>query len=129
MMTWQMRIYDSTHFWNREYQAMELIKEVTEEPDLGSLFEINDKFYRGCAKSPKSKVFGIEEITFAEEIEEKEETDFTCPYCLYEDVDAFELSNEGTGECSNCGSEIEYERVVEVSYRVSPIKRNMPIKI
>lgn len=47
-----------------------------------------------------------------------------CPYCNYEDVDCFELSdNEGITECPNCGREYEYVRNIEVNYSTYKVER------
>lgn len=117
------------HFWKGDYEKMRLVKEVETEPNFHDNLEIEGKIYSGCACNFENKVMGVEEISLVDDPGEQNEDEFTCPYCLHVDHDAFELNDSGTIDCSNCGSEIEYERVVEVSYMVMPVKKNNPIKI
>jgi len=60
---WQIRRYDRKHFWDKNYDSMELIKEVAVEPDTDSVMLIDGKTYRWCALSTKNKIVGVEEIT------------------------------------------------------------------
>lgn len=40
-----------------------------------------------------------------------------CPYCGAEYTDSWELSdNSGTEECSNCGKNFNFERIITVEY-------------
>ena len=127
---WQIRRYDRKHFWDKNYDSMELIKEVAVEPDTDSVMLIDGKTYRWCALSTKNKIVGVEEITLDLEPEDEEYGDFKCPYCGEIDDDAWERSDDsGTVECDTCGSEIEYERHVEVTYTVMPVKVAKIIKI
>jgi formylmethanofuran dehydrogenase subunit E len=127
---WQIRIYDMTHFWENNYEKMELIKEVKEEPPTEGIIEIDGKTYRFCACSPKNKVFGVKEIVLNKNPKEEVDGDFICPYCGSEDYDAWEhKSDSDTIECGICDSEIKYERHVEVTYTVSPVKKAKITKI
>lgn len=126
---WQLRIYDMKHFWDGNYHLMELVTEVEEEPDSDSIYEIDGKTYRWCARSPKDKVVGLKEIMINNEPEEEYGDDFKCPYCGEIDHDAFELSDSGTTECGSCNSEIEYEREYSVTYTVSPVKMSKIVKL
>ncbi|SYX84640.1 hypothetical protein [Paenibacillus alvei] len=120
---WQLRIYDMKHFWDGNYHLMELVKEVSEEPEKDCIYEIDGKTYRWCAISPENKVIGVKEISLNREPEEEDDDEFKCPYCgnVYED--AWELSSdEDRIECPCCGSEIEYEKDVSITYTVSPVK-------
>ncbi|MEK4196166.1 MULTISPECIES: hypothetical protein [unclassified Paenibacillus] len=120
---WQIRIYDREHFWDDNFQLMELVKEVEAEPEFGETFEINGKTYRSCAKSPKKKVLGVEEITLDHEPDEEYGDELKCPYCGHEYGDAWEMKEDSdTIDCSTCGSQIEYEREYSVSYTVKPVK-------
>ncbi|MCY9513288.1 FmdB family zinc ribbon protein [Paenibacillus apiarius] len=120
---WQLRIYDRKHFWDDNYHLMELVKEVPEEPSTECIYEIDGKTYRWCAISPENKVIGIKEISINSDPEEESDYEFKCPYCGSIYHDAWELpSDEDKIECGNCGSEIEYERNIEITYTVTPVK-------
>ncbi|MFS8215578.1 TFIIB-type zinc ribbon-containing protein [Paenibacillus polymyxa] len=119
---WQIRKYDMKHFWDENYKLMELIKEVPEEPETDCILEIDGKNYRWCAVSHKERVYGVKEITLNQDPEEEAYGDFKCPYCGSVDDDAWERPDDGTVECGSCGSKIEYERNVEVTYTVTPVK-------
>ncbi|MGG3307346.1 hypothetical protein ABER23_07955 [Paenibacillus lautus] len=130
MSMWQIRIYDMKHFWDKNYHLMELVKEVQDEPEFGSVFEINGKTYRSCASSPMNKVLGVQQITLNDDPEEQYDDDFKCPYCGETYDDAWELSaDDGTIECSNCHSEIEYTREHTVTYSVNPVKMVEVVKL
>ena len=87
---WQIRRYDSKHFRDKNYDSMELIKEVADEPDTDSVMLIDGKTYRWCALSPKNKIVGVKEITLDLEPEDEEYGDFKCPYCGGIDDEAWE---------------------------------------
>ncbi|OKP95077.1 hypothetical protein [Paenibacillus sp. P46E] len=127
---WQIRIYDRNHFWDDNYDLMELVKEVEVEPEFGETFEINGKTYRCCGKSLQAKVLGVEEITINQEPDEECGDELICPYCGHEQGDAWELSADSDKmECGSCGSEIEYEREYSVSYTVKPVKMCDVVKL
>jgi Zn ribbon nucleic-acid-binding protein len=127
---WQLRLYDMKNFWDGNYDLMTLVKEVEEEPSTDCILEIDGKTYRWCASSPKNKVLGIKRITLVNEPEEVDDSDFTCPYCQEVDHDAWERGkDDDTIECGFCGSEIEYQRNIEVTYTVTPIKRAEILKL
>ncbi|MDP4095453.1 hypothetical protein OIN60_01430 [Paenibacillus sp. P96] len=119
---WQIRLYDHNHFWNEEYDKMPLVKEVESEPDYESILQIGEKTYKWRAKSPANKVFCVIEISINHDPEAEEFGDFKCPYCSSVDEDAWERKDDDTIECSGCGSVIEFERHIEVSYTVYPVK-------
>lgn len=120
---WQLRIYDWKHFWDGNYHLMELVKEVSEEPGTECIYEIDGKTYRWCAISPENKVIGVKEISLNREPEEVYDDEFKCPYCRTIHHDAWELSSDdGTIECPRCGSELDYERNIEITYTVTPVK-------
>lgn len=113
-----------------ENKDLEIIKTINFLPKVSSNLEINNRVYHITSLDYQNKLIGVRAITFNDEPEEElHEDDFTCPYCGYEDPDAFELPDEGTNNCGNCGSEIEYERVVEIKYTTIPQKKNEPIVI
>ncbi|MGG1673301.1 hypothetical protein ACIFOE_22220 [Paenibacillus sp. NRS-1783] len=127
---WQIRVYDPHHFWNKDYEKMPLVKEVEQEPDYKSILQIDEKTYRWCAISPANKVLSVKQIAINHDPEEEEFGEFKCPYCGSVDEGACERrDDEGTVQCETCGSEIEYERHVEISYTVYPVKMASIVKI
>ncbi|MGG1444359.1 hypothetical protein ABE354_20330 [Brevibacillus laterosporus] len=128
---WKLRLYDSEKFWSNAYDGMELLGVVESEPDFENNLLIDGKTYKICASSPKEKVMGLRKIHLIddEDIEIEWDEDFICPYCKEVDEDAFELSDEGETQCRNCGSRIAYEREVIPHYRVTPVKKNVPLLV
>lgn len=127
---WQIRIYDLNHFWVNNFNLMDLVTEVQEEPEFGNVYEIDGKMYRCCAKSHIYKILGVEEINLNSDPEEQYDDDFKCPYCGKTYGDAFELSaNNATIKCPTCHSEIEHEREITVTYSVSPVKMVEVVKL
>lgn len=113
-----------------EFEEINLIAELDFMPELqGNVFIICGKYYRPSMLDYKTNSIGVRETEFETDPEEQFDSNFTCPYCKNIDHDAFELSDGDTGECGFCGSEIEYERVVSVDYRVTPVKASKIIKI
>jgi transcription elongation factor Elf1 len=56
------------------------------------------------------------------EIDHEYTHDMVCPYCGYEDMDAWEFdSNNGTVECGDCEKEFEYERIIDIRYSTKKI--------
>ncbi|GAC40842.1 hypothetical protein [Paenibacillus popilliae] len=78
---WQLRSYNSEHFWGGNYHLMELVMEVAVEPDTDCIYEIGGKTYRWCSISPVNKVIGIKEISVNCDPEEESDYEFKCPYC------------------------------------------------
>ena len=103
---------------------------VDEEIDIGDCISVNGQTYRISMMAGDKSYAGIRKFTYnnPEKVDETDEADFTCPYCSYIYHDAFELPDQApegeTTECPCCGSEITYERVISVSYVVSPVKQN-----
>ncbi|MBC2684688.1 hypothetical protein U9R71_22185 [Bacillus toyonensis] len=86
-------------------------------------------------KDLKGNIIGVREIDIALSPDDINSTEgdyggFKCPYCGYEDSDAFELSDdEGEIECGECGSKVEYRREITINYYATPSKLNRPITI
>lgn len=107
-----------------------VIKEIDYMPDVSSNFEIDGATYHVVSTYERESLIGVRPFQYNVEVEESFEGDnLTCPYCGYEDIDSFELNDEGETPCGRCGSEMEYERVVEVSYISMPKKKNGIIKV
>ena len=128
-MNWLLCIYDM-RLWFDEDFTPQIIKELDFEPEIGLNLEIDNKVYHVCSLSHGKKMAGANVIEFNEEVEEEEyHDDFKCPYCGHINNDAFELEDEGETECGHCGSLLEYNREITISYSVTPKKKNEAIKI
>ena len=44
------------------------------------------------------------------------EEEVTCPYCQYQKSDSWELGDDGTQTCGECGKTYEWQRNVSTSY-------------
>lgn len=99
-------------------------------PEIGSPIEINGALYTVVSSYKRLLMIGVRAFEFNEDIEEDlYEDGLTCPFCSYVYEDAIELSDEGVHKCVECGSHMEYERVVEVKYSITPKKKSVPIPI
>jgi uncharacterized Zn-finger protein len=107
------------------------ITEIDKMPDISDNLKIDNKIYSVSIISYKDNCVGVHEINYIdnEDVEETDELEFTCPYCGYEYLDAFELEDEGEINCPRCDSELKFVKDVVVTYRVEPIKRKDIIKI
>jgi hypothetical protein len=128
------KIYKICLLQPREFLQSEgertVIKEIDYMPDISVNFEIDGETYHVVSTYERAGMIGVRPFEYNEEVEEDlYEDNLTCPYCGYEDGDSFELSDEGETDCGRCGSEIEYERVVEVKYVSTPKKKNEVVKI
>lgn len=84
---------------------------------------IDGKSYRHCMYSIERGLLRVEPVKLNKSAEEIEySSDFKCPFCESINHDAWELSDEGETECSSCGSDLEYERVVTIEYNIRPKK-------
>jgi DNA-directed RNA polymerase subunit RPC12/RpoP len=128
------KVYDlgEERGWIEELKECKFLIETDKDLNVSDVIEIRNKTYSICRvelKESKVNAVGVRKVEFCEEPEETNEYNFTCPYCKYEYADAWELDDEGQTECPNCGSEIDYQREVTVSYIVKPIKKAEVIKI
>lgn len=127
---WQIRIYNMRNFLDDNYESMKLVKEVEGEPNTDCIMNIDGKLYRWCMTNPKEKVIGVEQIFLKDSPKTEDGAEFRCPYCGEIDYDAWEMrEDEGKTECGSCNSEIEYSREYEITYTVTPIKRNKIIQL
>lgn len=107
-----------------------VIKEIDYIPAVSSNLEIDGETYHVVSTYGKGGMIGVRPFQYNDEVEDDlEEDNLTCPYCSYEDFDAFELPDEGETSCGRCGSEMEYERVLEIRYTSTPKKKKEAIKV
>lgn len=98
--------------------------------DIGEVIEVENHYYAVEILKRKNDCAGVHEVQYSPNPEERMfEDGLVCPYCGYEDNDAFELSDDdGTVECGRCGAEIHYTRNVEVTYSTEPVKPPKVVK-
>ena len=102
-----------------------VIATIKNQPKISDNLKIGNKIYHVGMIDLEKHHIGVHEINFIDEdeVEETLEDEFTCPYCGYIYNDAFELQDEGDIKCPNCSSELEYSRIINIEYSVTPIKK------
>lgn len=117
----EIRLYDRRLSPSEKYTGAKLLA-VTDQPfDFGGFVVIGEEQYLMRSCSPADNALLVEPCEINSEPGE-EYGEFTCPYCGYQDDDAWELSDDGETQCGNCFSELKYERHVTVEYNVTPVK-------
>lgn len=102
------------------------INSINEFPD--GLISIQGKLARCCSFCNTKDILTIKYVeTPIDEFEIFQNNEIKCPYCGNEQTDSWEYSDDGTEICDSCGSEYEYQRVVDVSYTTTIKKRNTKI--
>ncbi len=94
------------------------------------LVYIQGKIARCCSFSVKENFLTIEYVNNPiDEDEIFQHDEIKCPYCGNEKSDSWECSDDGNETCDACGSEYEYERIVDISYTTTIKKKNEKIII
>lgn len=102
------------------------IKSINAFPD--GLVYIKEKIARCCSLDTKNDLLTIEYIdNIIDEDEIFQHDEIKCPYCGKEQSDSWEYSDDGSEICDSCGTEYEYERIVDVSYTTTIKKKNTNI--
>lgn len=104
------------------------IQSINEFPP--GLISIEGKLAKCCSFSTEKDFLTIEYIQ--EPINEDEifmHEEIKCPYCGAEQSDSWDYSDSGDEHCDTCGSEYQYERIVEVTYTSTIKKKNKIITI
>ena len=120
-----IRLYDLKLSVSSKCEEMKLIKvvEIDKELEFGGFIIVDGENYRHCMYNREKGILAVEPVILNEQGKEIEYSDdFVCPYCGSVDNGAFELIDDGETECSSCGSELEYERIVTVGYSIIPKK-------
>ena len=99
--------------------------ETDDEVRIQEPFKYNGKYYTARGLRPQEGLALVEQFYPNPEPEEMwGENNITCPYCGEENIDSFEMPNsEDEHECSECGSKFSYERVVDVTYTMTPVSK------
>ena len=94
------------------------------------LVYIQGKLARCCSFDTKNDFLTIEYVNNPiDEDEIFQHDEIKCPYCGIEKSDSWECSDDGSEICDTCGSEYEYERIVDVSYTTTIKKKNEKITV
>jgi len=137
------RTWDYTEGKSPADDEIVAILETDDSIDLGDVFIVNNVAYSLCSASGRNgkhswgladKLVKQEHFLNGNDKEDVKECfmedEITCPYCGNQNGDSWESADSEDEEvCGNCGSTYSYERVVDVSYTSSPIKKADNIKI
>jgi hypothetical protein len=120
------KLYDISN-WCKQGSDIEnypYIGEIDTDLNIGEVVKVGDSYYVPGVINHIKKSAGVRKAEVDLEPEDKEyESDLTCPYCGYKDVDSWELSDDDEGhECGRCGGTMSYQRIVTVEYSSSPVK-------
>ena len=108
------------------------IGETDQQLDFEAMLKIDHKYYRCSIQDLKSNSLYVR---FVDYYLPRNDDDFCddnlrCPFCGYEELDSFELSDEDDEYiCPQCGSKLKYNRVVRVSYDVEVVEEKEPLEV
>ena len=117
-------IRDSKEYFKIDWESSQIFKTIEVKDDLDiwskALF-IGGKFYTvSCQKGNNVKIVELDYFKFDEDIESLNihgEDEITCPICGCRESDSWEHAiDNDTKICSDCGSEFEWSREVEITY-------------
>lgn len=93
-------------------------------PKISTNIIIDGKHYHIRSIHHTKQHIGVRAFTYQEDVQEEvTASHITCPYCgrVYDDADIHH--DEGEMRCATCGSDMHYERIVEVSYVTTPQRK------
>lgn len=93
-----------------------IIHETEREFSIYDVIHLNDVFY--IVACLHENQVGVRKFFPLEDDKLFNKNQLVCPLCGYEDNDSWELDDEGTNDCANCGAELKYKRQVEVTYNI-----------
>lgn len=116
-------------FKDEPYKTMLLSENI----DLwdNNLFKFNDgKLYRVVLHSKENK-YVIEEVKYfnPKRKASSNENEIMCPVCNYEFGDSWEYEDSDEDFCPCCGADLEFDRVIEVSYITSVVQVREPVDL
>lgn len=113
----------------QELIAKYFLLETNEELPFAEAFKFNGKYYAPCCRRPKENIMIVREFEPIKDIDSLyAKPNIKCPYCGTENSDSWEREASGDAEiCETCGSEFTWEREVETTYTMEPVRQN-PIK-
>lgn len=126
-----MKIYELPNALFDEKQAT-YIGETDQKIDVGMLIKFNNRYYNCCMLDIKENSLYVR---FLDYYLPRNDDDFCddnlrCPFCGYEELDSFELSDEDDEYiCPQCGSKLKYRREIRVSYDVEVVEEKEPLEV
>lgn len=108
------------------------IGETDQHLDFEAMLKFDNKYYRYSMQDLKDDSLYVR---FVDYYLPRNDDDFCddnlrCPFCGYEELDSFELSDEDDEYiCPQCGSKLKYSREVRVSYDVEVVEEKEPVDV
>ena len=108
------------------------IGETDQQLDFESMLKFDNEYYRCSMQDLKEDSLYVR---FVDYYLPRNDDDFCddnlrCPFCGYEELDSFELSDEDDEYiCPQCGSKLKYRREIKVSYDVEVIEEKEPVEV
>ena len=128
----ELYLYEKSNYLLTDWEDMRIFKilSIPEDIDLWeNIIDLDGKLYAiYWQQGNKYQIRELEKF----DVEEREnwgEEEITCPVCGFEFSDSWEFEDCGEITCGACGSELEWNRMVEVSYSTVVTKINEPIKL
>lgn len=113
---------------NKEFKPNIICEIIPIDCFPDGLVHIQGKLARCCSFDLRNDFLTIEYVNnLIDEDEIFQHNEIKCPYCGIEKSDSWEYSDDGSEICDTCGSEYEYERIVDVSYTTTIKKKNEKI--
>ncbi|MGL6184732.1 MAG: hypothetical protein ACRC1T_05070 [Clostridium chrysemydis] len=131
----QIKLYlkDDFKSWDTDWKDVKpfRILSVSDDTDLWErAIRLDDTYYTICAKQGEN--YQIEELPSYDLNKEETfgEDEIKCPICGYEISDSWECEDDGGEEvCGGCGSILEWNRVVEVTYSTTVKEKTRAIRL
>lgn len=126
-----MKIYE-LHDNTLDKSKATFIGETDQQLDFESMLKFDNKYYRCSMQDLKEDSLYVR---FVDYYLPRNDDDFCddnlrCPFCGYEELDSFELSDEDDEYiCPQCGSKLKYRREIKVSYDVEVIEEKEPVEV
>lgn len=120
------KLYDISNWCKQgvEVENYPYVGEINIDLTMGEIVKVGEDYYTIGVLNHVNKSAGVRQVEIDFEPEDKDyENNVICPYCGYEDIDSWELSNDDEEhECGRCRAVMSYQRVVTVEYCSSPVK-------
>lgn len=126
-----MKIYELRDYSLDENNAVYL-GETDQKIEFGTLLKFNSRYYTCSMLNPKENSLYVRFLDYYIPRDDDDYSDdyLRCPYCGYEELDSFELSDDDDEYiCPQCGSKLKYRREIKVSYDVEVIEEKEPVEV
>lgn len=126
-----MKIYELRDYSLDENNAVYL-GETDQKIEFGTLLKFNSRYYTCSMLNPKENSLYVRFLDYYIPRDDDDYSDdyLRCPFCGYEELDSFELSDDDDEYiCPQCGSKLKYRREIKVSYDVEVIEEKEPVEV